>query len=89
MPPGASPSDPPEELQPYSDEVIDKVLSNEDLLKTLLCYLDVVDISRAAVVCKFWRQVCDSDEFWTRVAFDSRPISRDQVCVCVCVSVCL
>ena len=70
-----------EELQLCSPiEVIDRVLSGEDLLKCLLRHLGVVDICKAAAVCKLWRQVCDSDELWTRVAFESgHPISRKQV----------
>lgn len=58
---------------------VDIVLSNTDLLKNVFSCLDIPDICRSAAVCKLWRTVSDADDFWTRVSFENRIVSKEQV----------
>lgn len=55
------------------------VLRLPDLLRNIFTFLDVVGVCRAAAVCKDWRRVSDSDEFWVDVCFKGRRITGQQV----------
>ena len=55
------------------------VLSNEDLLKLLFDKLGRAALCSAAATCRQWRQVAESDEFWTSLDFTGLNISPAEV----------
>ena len=55
------------------------VLCNEDLLKRLFEKLGREGLCSAGATCRQWRQVAESDEFWTSLDFSGLSISPWQV----------
>lgn len=55
------------------------VLCNEDLLKLLFEKLGREGLCSAGATCRQWRQVAESDEFWTSLDFSGLSISPWQV----------
>ena len=55
------------------------VLCNEDLLKLLFEKLGRQSLCSAGATCRQWRQVAESDEFWTSLEFNGLNISPWQV----------
>ena len=55
------------------------VLCNEDLLKLLFEKLGREGLCSAGATCRQWKQVAESDEFWTSLDFSGLSISPWQV----------
>lgn len=75
----AAPPPPPAADEPPVDPAADMVLSNADLIKYTFRFLSVIDICRTASVCRLWRAIADSRDFWSSVVLDSRAMSWEQV----------
>ena len=57
------------------------VLCNEDLLKLLFEKLGREGLCSAGATCRQWRQIAESDEFWTSLDFSGLSISPWQVSI--------
>lgn len=69
----------PAGLEDHGPSPVEDVLSNPDLLKTILVKLNVLHVVRASSTCRAWRDAAESDDFWAEVDFSSRRITREQV----------
>ncbi|KAL1557278.1 F-box/LRR-repeat protein 15 [Salvia divinorum] len=50
----------------------------DDLLHMVLSFLDHIDLCRAALVCRQWRDATSHEEFWRYLNLENRPISEEQ-----------
>ncbi len=62
----------------------DAVLRNPDILRLLFQELIMEDLCRVGAVCRQWRVVSQSDEFWASIDFSMRPIRQQQVLRAFC-----
>ena len=60
-------------------DAVEAVLNNHDILKLLFGDLGFPDLCRASSVCRTWRAVSCSDDFWRDVSFEGRHITPQQV----------
>ena len=56
-----------------------QVLSDHDLLKLVLRSLLLSDLCRSALVCRDWRDVALSNDFWRDVSFEKCSVRPEQV----------
>ena len=55
-----------------------QVLGQHDLLKLVLGNLPLTDVCISAVVCRHWREVASSSDFWIDVNFEGRSVVAPQ-----------
>ena len=60
-------------------QAVHDVLCNEDLLKLLFAHLGLPILCTVGSTCRQWRQVAESDEFWTALDFSGLCVSPRQV----------
>lgn len=60
-------------------DIAGQVLGNPYLVKSVFQCLSVQDLCGSAAVCKLWRQISDSNDFWAHVSFERKCISGAQV----------
>ena len=54
-----------------------QVLGHHDLLKLVLGKISLIDLCAATTVCRQWRDVARSDDFWSDVDFEA-PVREEQ-----------
>jgi len=57
--------------------VLEQVLGHHDLLKLVLGKISLIDLCAATTVCRQWRDVARSDDFWSDVDFEA-PVREEQ-----------
>ncbi|KAI3454180.1 hypothetical protein Pfo_010843 [Paulownia fortunei] len=50
----------------------------DDLLHMVFSFLDHIDLCRAAIVCRQWRDASSHEDFWRYLNFENRPITAQQ-----------
>lgn len=67
------------EIGAEGQAAVDAVLGNSDILKMLFGRLDLRELSRLSGVCKYWKQIIQSDELWKDINFERSTSHPKQV----------